>query len=88
MAAYDVGPSKTPDSSSGYFLAVSPHDTTGALPGVSRAIWVGGAGNLAVQNSEGNSVTFVGVAAGTMLPIRTNHVMGTNTTATNIVALF
>lgn len=54
-----------------------------------RAIYVGGDGDLAVT-MRGNSaaVTFAGVVAGTVLPIRAVKIMSTNTTAANIVALF
>lgn len=58
-----------------------------------RALYVGGAGDVAVQMlgnavSPGTTtVTFVGVPAGTILPISAYRVMDA-TTATNIVALY
>jgi hypothetical protein len=66
--------------------AVTPHDTN-ELTNVSRGLWVGGAGNVAVVTSGGSTLTFVGVAAGTMLPIRVKIVKSTGTTATSIVAV-
>ena len=67
--------------------AVTASDST-VLPGT-RALWVGGAGNVAVKMSGNEAtVTFVGVAAGTILPIQVTKVMATNTTATSIVALW
>lgn len=51
-------------------------------------IWVGGAGNLTVQMAGGGTVTFTGVPAGTLLPIRVDRVNSTGTTATAIVALY
>lgn len=67
--------------------AVSPNDSTD-LANVTRALWVGGAGNVALMLVDDSSaVTFVGVAAGTLLPLRVKRVMSTNTTATNIVAV-
>jgi hypothetical protein len=68
-------------------VAVTPHDTT-QLATVSRGLYVGGAGNVAVLMASGQTVTFVGVAAGSVLPIRVARVNSTNTTATNIVALY
>jgi len=67
--------------------AVTPGDST-ILP-ATRGIWVGVAGNLAVIFAgDTTAVTLVGVAAGTLLPIQVTKVMSTNTTATNIVALY
>lgn len=68
-------------------VSVTPNDNSD-LATVSRAIWVGGAGSLAVILAEDSSaVTFAGVAAGTLLPLRAKRVMSTNTTATSIVAV-
>lgn len=66
--------------------AVTPADD-GALR-VTRALYVGGAGNVKVDMTLGNTVTFVGVVAGTILPIQVSRVYNTDTTATNIVALY
>lgn len=67
--------------------AVTPNDSTD-LAATSRAIYVGGAGNLAVITAGGQTVTFTGVPAGAILPIRASRVMLTNTTATSIMALW
>jgi hypothetical protein len=66
--------------------AVTPADD-GALR-VTRALYVGGAGNVKVDMALGNTVTFVGVVAGSILPIQVSRVYNTDTTATNIVALY
>lgn len=58
------------------------------LPNVSRAIWVGGAGNLNVMLMNGDTVLLSGIPAGTLIPIRAARVMATNTSATLIVALW
>lgn len=50
------------------------------------ALWVGGAGNLAVRIG-GVNVTFNAVPAGTLMPLKVDQVRATGTTATNIVAL-
>lgn len=75
------------EASASRAVAVTPHDTND-LANVARALWVGGAGNVAVLLSEDSSaVTFVGVAAGTLLPLRAKRVLSTGTTATSIVAV-
>jgi hypothetical protein len=53
-----------------------------------QALWVGGAGNVAViAEGDTSAVTISGVAAGTLLPIACYKVMSTNTTATLMVAI-
>lgn len=68
-------------------VAVTPSNST-RLEGV-RALYIGGAGNVAIK-SPGNptAVTFNGATAGSILPVQVEYVMSTNTTATNIVALY
>lgn len=57
------------------------------LPQGSRAIYVGGTGNLAVVMWDGATVTFNGMAAGYPLPIRARTILTSGTTATGIIAL-
>ena len=66
--------------------AIVPDDA-GAFMMVTDALYVGGAGNLRVLMAEGTDVTFIGVLAGTIYPLRVTRVYATNTTATNIVRL-
>ena len=65
-------------------FVVTPSDTVD-LPAVTRAIYVGGQGDVHVIMHSGADVTLVGVSG--MLPIRIKRVMATGTTATNIVGL-
>jgi hypothetical protein len=65
---------------------ITPADSD--LDDVTRAVYVGGAGDLAVQMLGGEIVTFVAVPAGSLLPIRVKQIRSTNTTATSIVSLF
>ena len=67
-------------------LAVTPNDSTVLQAGI-RALYVGGAGNVSVITVGGQTVTFVGVGAGSMLPIQVARVRATDTTATSILAL-
>jgi hypothetical protein len=67
--------------------AVTKSDTV-QLTKVARALYVGGAGNVAVVTAEGDTITIVGVTAGTLLPLMITQVMSTNTTATNMTALW
>jgi len=51
-------------------------------------LYVGGAGNLRVTTVGGDDVVFAGVAAGSFIPVQVVKVWATNTTATNILALW
>jgi len=64
--------------------SVTPSDTTNVS---AKALYVGGGGDVAVVTEDGTTVTFSGVPAGSILPIRVQKVNSTNTTATSIVAL-
>jgi hypothetical protein len=71
-----------------YAAAVTPNDSTD-LTWTTRGLYVGGSGNVVVHMAaEGTQITFVGVQAGTILPIAVSRVRSTSTTATNIVALW
>jgi hypothetical protein len=67
-------------------VAITP--ANGTRIAATRAVYVGGGGDLAVVMIGGNAVTFTGVPAGSILPICVNEVRSTNTTATAILALY
>lgn len=67
-------------------FAVTPNDTLD-LPEVTRAVYIGASGVLAVRMSSGETVTFPGVLGGSTLPLRIDRVLATGTTATGIVGL-
>jgi hypothetical protein len=77
----------------GRAAAVTPSDTVN-IPAVTGGtnngcvLYVGGDGDLKVTTIGGDDVTFVGVLAGTFLPVHVLRVWSTGTTATNIVALW
>ncbi len=65
--------------------AVTKSDTVPLAGGACRALYIGGTGDVVIKTS-GAAVTFKGVPAGQILPVRANFVMAA-TTATDIVAL-
>ena len=70
-------------------VAVTPHDSTDFTAGICEGIYVGVTGNVAVVFvGASTAVVFTGVPAGTILPVRARRVNSTNTTATNMVALY
>jgi hypothetical protein len=74
-------------ASYGSAQAVTPSDTTVIN---CRAIYVGGAGNVAVKTANGaTAVTFTAPPVGTILPVLIDQgqIMSTNTTATLLIAL-
>lgn len=64
-------------------FGITPSDTDTFR---ATALYVGGAGDVEVVMEDLSEVTFVGVAAGSMLPVRVLKVT-TGTTATNIIGL-
>jgi hypothetical protein len=68
--------------------AVTPNDGTDLAVLPARALYIGGAGNISVDTAAGDTVTFSGLAAGTILPVSVKRVRSTSTTATLIVALY
>ena len=65
--------------------AVTPSDSTDLRP--TRALYVGGEGDIQVEMALGSVVTFSAVPVG-ILPIQVVKVYSTSTTATNILALY
>lgn len=68
-------------------IAIAPSDA-GDLAAVTRALYVGAAGNVAVRMAGGGSVTLANVPAGTLLPIRVDRVLATGTTAGGILGFW
>lgn len=66
--------------------SVTPSDSTD-LTDVTRAVYVGVAGDLTVVINGGN-LTISGVTAGSLLPIRVSRILATGTTATKITAFW
>lgn len=53
-----------------------------------RALWVGTGGNVKVRMLSGTALTFTNVQDGTLLPIRIDTVYQTDTTASNMTAVW
>ncbi len=79
----------------GRAAAVTPGLATATIPSISTAdgsgnngciLYVGVAGNVEVVTVGGDNVTFVGVVAGTFLPVLVKQVVAAGTTASNILA--
>lgn len=71
--------------SSGF--AVTPADDAD-LPYATRGIYVGVSGDVKVDLAGGDTVTFVGLAAGMIHPIRAKRVYDTGTDAESIVGVY
>lgn len=68
-------------------IAVTPSDSVDLPKGIARALFIGGAGSVVLDTYNNTSITFAGLAAGTILPVQTKRVR-TSSTATSIVALY
>jgi len=67
-------------------VAVTPSDTT-FLTNVSRALYVGVAGNVSVEMSGSGSAVVIAMQAG-LHPLAVTRINSTGTTATGIVAIW
>lgn len=68
--------------------AVLTPDDAVDLAVVTRAVYVGGGGTLAVELADGDTVTFAGVPTGAVLPVRLKRLLATGTSASGIVGLW
>jgi len=68
--------------------AVTPNDSTDLSGGVTRGLYIGAAGNVAVLMADGSAVTLTALAVGVTHPIAVSRVKSTGTTATSILALY
>lgn len=69
--------------------AVDVNDTVDLPFGPTKRIWSGSGGNIAlIAAGDTDAVTWVNVPAGMQLDVVATRIMSTNTTATNILALY
>jgi hypothetical protein len=66
---------------------IAPDDASD-LSNVTRALYVGGTGNLRVRMLGGETASFANVPSGTLMPLRVTRVLATGTTATAILGLW
>ncbi|MCK4824126.1 hypothetical protein KA005_50705 [bacterium] len=70
-----------------FAAAVTKHDTN--LLTADSLIYVGGDGDVTVYTTQGSGpITFAGMSAGDILPVKCRRVMSTDTTATLMVAIW
>lgn len=67
-------------------VLVTPSDSAD-LARPALALYVGGAGNINLVTTGGDTVLFTAVPVGTVLNLRIARVKATDTTATNLVAM-
>lgn len=75
------------DSPAEHAIEVTPNDSAD-LAVECRALYIGADGNVQVDMVGGETVTFIGLKGGTVYPIRVARVYSTDTTATDIIALY
>lgn len=64
-------------------------DNSSDLPTIQALIYVGVGGDVKVDVSgSGTAIVFKNCIAGTVLPVKVDRVYATNTTATDLVALY
>lgn len=68
-------------------FAVTPNDSAD-MDFVTRAIYVGVAGNVKMTLLGGTTVTFVGLVAGGLYPLRVKRIWSTGTTASNLIGVY
>lgn len=67
-------------------FAITPDDATDLVE-VTRALYVGSAGNLTVTALSGATLTFSNVPAGSIMPLRVSRVRAGGTTAGALIGL-
>lgn len=75
------------ESPAEYAVAITPDNSTD-LATSTRGLYVGATGDVKVDTVGGSTVTFVGLAAGVIHPIRARRVYATGTTATSIIGVY
>lgn len=67
--------------------AIVPADAADLIY-ATRAVYVGGEGDLRVRMLGGATVTLVAVPAGALLPLRVSRVLATGTTASDLLGFW
>lgn len=71
-------------------VAVTPSDSTDLAAGVTRGIFINGAGNLSAITANGETVALVfpATSTGQLIPLALTRIRATGTTATGIFACY
>jgi hypothetical protein len=89
MAAYPTNAKDSAESPAKSSFSITPHATNEVGDYIPRAIYVGGAGTIAMRLAGDTAdITWTGVAAGTVLPVRPRYIRVTGTTCTGIIGLY
>lgn len=76
------------DQPATHLFAIIPNDNAD-LTVATRAIWVGGAGNVnVIALEDGSAVLLSGASAGQVIAVRTKRVLSTSTSATLLVGMY
>lgn len=67
-------------------FAITPSDSVN-FSFVTRGIYVGVTGDVAVVTKDGTAITYKNAVQGSVIPVRALRVNATNTTATDLVGL-
>ena len=67
-------------------FTITPNDNTDLVE-VTRALYIGGSGDVTLVTKSGTQVTFSNISSGSLLPVRVARILVTGTTANNIVGL-
>lgn len=68
-------------------FVITPSDTDD-LEHLTRALYIGGAGNVNLIMGNNDAVLIAGLLAGTMLPIIVKQVLASGTSATSLVGFY
>ncbi|MDX3928210.1 MAG: hypothetical protein QHC90_20695 [Shinella sp.] len=75
------------DAPASHAFAIVP-DNDAELAVTTRALYVGTGGDVTLVTVSGETVTFVNIAPGSVLPLRTARILENGTTAADLVGLY
>lgn len=79
-------PSPTFPQFPGGAVAITPSDIANLAK--TSVVYVGVGGSVQVTTAQNDQVTFVGLPAGSVIPVQVVRVWATSTTATSLVAIY
>jgi hypothetical protein len=86
MTDYFASYPRTLDAPASDGFAITPSDSADLVV-AARSIYIGGDGDVSLITTGGTTLTFTGLLAGTILPVRAQRVRVTGTTASNLIGL-